>query len=151
MTTEPTGPSFPARLHVLLAGNSSQAVVIRRGPSKHVCVIGWDRSRDTFEEGQWLKGRIYERRCDLSPDGRHLIYFAMNGDEHELEHAARGVKIACPDWEWAERDGGRLVYASHGCLYRVGRPAGKAVGLGEATLVQDFNGMRFVARGAPYR
>ena len=29
--------------------------------------------------GQWLYGRIYERRCDLSPDGRHLIYFAMNG------------------------------------------------------------------------
>lgn len=29
--------------------------------------------------GQWLRGRIYERRCDLSPDGRHFIYFAMNG------------------------------------------------------------------------
>jgi cytochrome bd-type quinol oxidase subunit 2 len=29
--------------------------------------------------GQWLKGRIYERRSDLSPDGKHLIYFAMNG------------------------------------------------------------------------
>ena len=28
---------------------------------------------------QWLKGRIYERRCDISPDGKHLIYFAMNG------------------------------------------------------------------------
>jgi len=28
---------------------------------------------------QWLKGRIYERRSDLSPDGAHLIYFAMNG------------------------------------------------------------------------
>jgi hypothetical protein len=29
--------------------------------------------------GQWLRARIYERRCDLSPDGRYLIYFAMNG------------------------------------------------------------------------
>jgi hypothetical protein len=29
--------------------------------------------------GQWLYGRIYERRCDLAPDGEHLIYFAMNG------------------------------------------------------------------------
>jgi hypothetical protein len=28
--------------------------------------------------GQWLKGRIYERRCDLSPGGRRLIYFAAN-------------------------------------------------------------------------
>jgi len=29
--------------------------------------------------GQWLRGRIYERRSDLSPDGKHVIYFAMNG------------------------------------------------------------------------
>jgi hypothetical protein len=26
--------------------------------------------------GQWLKGRIYEHRCDLSPSGQKLIYFA---------------------------------------------------------------------------
>jgi len=42
-------------------------------------VIGWDRKTDKFKLGQWLYGRIYERRCDLSPDGKHLIYFAMNG------------------------------------------------------------------------
>jgi hypothetical protein len=28
--------------------------------------------------GQWFKGRIYERRCDLSPSGEKLIYFAAN-------------------------------------------------------------------------
>jgi hypothetical protein len=55
------------------------AVVIRRGPSRHTAVIGWDRETDQFKLGQWLYGRIYERRCDLSPDGRHLIYFAMDG------------------------------------------------------------------------
>lgn len=44
-----------------------------------MAVIGWDRSTDTFEVGQWFRGRIYERRCDLSPDGRHLLYFAMDG------------------------------------------------------------------------
>ena len=26
---------------------------------------------------QWLKGRIYERRCDISDDGKYLIYFAF--------------------------------------------------------------------------
>lgn len=73
-------PRFvPARLHVLLARESTAAVVIRRGPSRHTAVIGWDRKTDRFKIGQWLYGRIYERRCDLSPDGRHLIYFAMNG------------------------------------------------------------------------
>lgn len=70
---------FPPRLHVLLAKSSDVGVVFRRGPSKSVCSILWNRRRDTFEVGQWLRGRIYERRSDLSPDGRHLIYFAMNG------------------------------------------------------------------------
>lgn len=60
-----------ARLHVLLAR--------RRGPSRHTAVIGWNRQTDRFNIGQWFSGRIYERRCDLSPDGAHFIYFAMNG------------------------------------------------------------------------
>ena len=72
-------PKFPARLHVILARKANIAVVIRRGPSKSVCTLLWDRRNDTFKLGQWLRGRIYERRCDLSPDGRHFIYFAMDG------------------------------------------------------------------------
>lgn len=36
----------------------------------------WDRIRDEFNMGQWLKGRLYERQCDLSPDGKYLLYFA---------------------------------------------------------------------------
>jgi hypothetical protein len=72
-------PRFPARVHPILARNANTAVIIRRGPSKSVCTMLWDRRNDTFKLGQWLRGRIYERRCDLSPDGRHFIYFAMNG------------------------------------------------------------------------
>ncbi len=72
-------PEFPARLHVILARESHDAVVFRRGPSKAVCTVHWDRKKDTFEVGQCLKGRIYERRSDLSPDGKYLVYFAMNG------------------------------------------------------------------------
>ena len=71
--------SFPARLHVLLARDAKSAVVIRRGPSKSTAVIGWDRTTDQFQLGQWVRARIYERRCDLSPDGKWFIYFAMNG------------------------------------------------------------------------
>jgi len=41
-----------------------------------VLLIHWRTDTDEFEEGQWLKGRIYERRCDLSPDGSLLVYFA---------------------------------------------------------------------------
>jgi len=72
-------PPYPARLHVLLARNSPKAVVIRRGPARQVCTIGWDRSDDTWTMGQWLKGRIYEYNSDLSPDGQHLVYGALKG------------------------------------------------------------------------
>jgi hypothetical protein len=70
---------FAPRIHVLLASRAPVGLVIRRGPSKSVATILWDRKRDDFELGQWLKGRIFERRSDLSPDGKHFIYFAMNG------------------------------------------------------------------------
>jgi hypothetical protein len=69
---------FPARLHVLLASQAPVGVVLRRGPSNAVCSVLWDRKRDKFQVGQWLRARIYERRSDISPDGRHLIYFARN-------------------------------------------------------------------------
>lgn len=72
-------PKFAPRLHVLLARDAPLGLVIRRGPSKHVATLLWDRRKDTFQLGQWLNGRIYERRSDLSPDGKHFIYFAMNG------------------------------------------------------------------------
>jgi hypothetical protein len=75
-TPEPT-----VRLYVIQARESSTAVVFRRGPSKHVQLIKWDTDTDEFEEGQWFKGRIYERRCDLSPNGRFLIYFAAKYKE----------------------------------------------------------------------
>ncbi|PRP92103.1 hypothetical protein ENSA5_51430 [Enhygromyxa salina] len=273
--------SFPPRIHVLLARSSDLGLVLRRGPSKSVCTLLWNRRRDTFELGQWLRGRIYERRCDLSPDGSHFIYFAMNGrwisetggswtaisrapylralvllgkgdcwhggglftgprsywlnegyghkslrassevtrdrsfvptqnfggecpgvyyprllrdgwtlvertgdardactvfekplragwvlrklaheqvdaapgrgcywDEHELEHAASGLLDAYPDWEWAERDAGSLVFAKAGALHRVRLPDGD--GIGEPSLLRDFSDLRFKPIKAPY-
>jgi hypothetical protein len=71
--------TFPARLHVLLASQSSRAVVLRKGSANAVCSILWDRATDEFTIGQWLRGRIYERRADLSADGKHMIYFARGG------------------------------------------------------------------------
>jgi hypothetical protein len=68
----------PPRLHVILASKAPVGIVIRRGPSKQYCTLLWNRKTDTFTLGQWLKGRIYEHRSDLSPDGKHFLYFAMN-------------------------------------------------------------------------
>lgn len=72
-------PPSPARIHVLLPRDAGVGLVLRRGPARRVAAILWDRKRDRFELGQWLKGRIYERRSDISPDGKYVIYFATRG------------------------------------------------------------------------
>ena len=66
----------PCRLTVFLARKAPLGVILRRGPSSWAQLTLWHRDRDEFVHGQWFHGRIYERRCDLSPDGRHFIYFA---------------------------------------------------------------------------
>lgn len=66
------------RLYAILARATNKAVVFRRGPSKRVQLLLWHTDVDEFEEGQWFKGRIYERRCDLSPSGKLLVYFAAD-------------------------------------------------------------------------
>jgi hypothetical protein len=85
---------FPPRIHVLLASQAPIGLVIRRGPSNCVATLLWDRQRDTFQLGQWLKGRIYGRRSDLSPDGKHFIYFAMNG-KWTSEAAGAWTAVSC--------------------------------------------------------
>ncbi len=274
---------FPPRVHVILARDAAYGIIIRRGPSKSVCTIGWDRQKDVFRLGQWLRGRIYERRCDLSPDGRHFIYFAMNGkwsgklkgswtaisrtphlkaiglwangscwnggglfmtnstywlntpisgqeqrqspgklreykdfpfqeryggecpgvyyirlqrdgwnlirhltdqagdtssvvfekplpkgwllektahatmyhsvgkgcyyDTHRLIHRERHIELDCPNWEWADLDGRRLVWVDQGVLYRAEISAN---GVGFIRQLYDFNPMEFEAIAAPY-
>ena len=90
-------PRFPARLHVLLAAQAPVAAVLRRGPSNAVCSLLWDRRTDEFQLGQWLRARIYERRSDISPDGRHLIYFARGGRRHA---ATKGTWTAISRVPW---------------------------------------------------
>jgi hypothetical protein len=34
--------ALPARVHIILARAADTAVIVRRGPSKQVCVLGWD-------------------------------------------------------------------------------------------------------------
>lgn len=64
------------RLSVFLAADAPKGVILRRGPSEWVQLILWDTATDTFTTGQWFKGRIYDEKCDLSPDGSKFIYFA---------------------------------------------------------------------------
>ncbi len=74
----------PCRLFGILARQANVGILLRRGPSKWVRLIKWFVGEDRFEFGQWFKGRVYEDRCDLSPSGRLLIYFASKINERTL-------------------------------------------------------------------
>lgn len=64
------GKLTPApRLIALLASEAPVGIVFRRGPSKLVRVILWNRETDEFTPGQWFKGRIYPDRSDISQMG----------------------------------------------------------------------------------
>ncbi len=66
------------RLHLFFATENDTAVILRQGPMKQFRLILWHRDTDTFEDGQWLKHKVYLDWCDLSPDGRHFIYFMLD-------------------------------------------------------------------------
>ena len=58
---------------------------MRRGPTDWVRLVLWRTDTDVIERGQWFHGRIYDRRCDLSPDGRLFVYFAAKRGLERLE------------------------------------------------------------------
>ena len=75
-----------ARIHAILAREADKAVVFRRGPSSKTAILEWDLKADKFKLGQWFYGSFYPYRCDISPDGRHLVYFAAKyGRENPVE------------------------------------------------------------------
>lgn len=79
------------RLHIYEAAEVPLAVILRQGPSRQARMILWDQHDDTFTEGQWTKQKLYYERCDLSPDGRHFLYFMLDG---QWQTEARGSYTA---------------------------------------------------------
>jgi hypothetical protein len=66
------------QLYAIRASQAQVALVIaHQGPWFHLA--RWDLKSNALERGAWLRGRIYQRRCDLSPDGRLFYYFGMKG------------------------------------------------------------------------
>ena len=53
-----------------------------------------------------------------------------------------------PDWEWAECDRNRLVWAENGCIFAANLD--RETGVSSPKLLRDFNDMKFEARAAPY-
>ena len=84
----------PCRLFVIHAREQPVALILRRGPARWYHLISWRTDTDTFEHGAWFRGRIYEDRCDLSPDGELFLYFALQGGELFRISAALAVATA---------------------------------------------------------
>ena len=85
-------------LFVHLAARAPRAVILRRGPSAWYHLIFWNTSKDTFEHGAWFRGRIYEERCDLSPDGELFAYFALQGSRYGTSYRGTWTAVSRPPW-----------------------------------------------------
>ncbi|GMG84810.1 hypothetical protein LNKW23_40260 [Paralimibaculum aggregatum] len=90
MSGSPAPKRHPARLHAIIAREARMAVVFRRGPTREVASLAWDLATDRLSLGHWFAGRIYERRCDISPDGRHMIVFAARHNRAPALHEETG-------------------------------------------------------------
>lgn len=77
-----------------MARDEPYSLILRRGPSRFVCSIGWDRRSDTFQLGQWFRGRIYDERCDISPDGQHFVYFAAKHEQFNTPNRGTWTAIS---------------------------------------------------------
>ena len=110
--------SVPPRLFVVLAREAPVGVILRRGPAAWYHVVLWHTDTDLFEHGAWFKGRIYEERCDLSPDGQLFLYFALQGSRWRTSYRGTWTAVSRPPWLhalvlWPQGDtwggGGRFV------------------------------------------
>ena len=93
-----SGKYIPPRLAVLLAAKCTKSIIVCRHTSKRTVIIGWDRKNDTFMVGQWLKGKVYPYRSDVSPDGSHWIYFAMDARNNTYTCVARTPYLKAVDF-----------------------------------------------------
>jgi hypothetical protein len=77
-------PASPPGIHVIRAAHAPAAVVFRRGPGRWWHISRWHLDTGDIEGGAWLYGTLYPRRCDLSPDGELLYYFALRMSRKEF-------------------------------------------------------------------
>lgn len=115
---------------------------------------GWKMVRDEMGTGDdhirvfekpLPKGWVLEKSAHATVN--HPVGKGCYFDTHRLLYPENGQVIDCADWEWAELDRKRVVWAGKGIL-RAANIHG--TGLGEAKDLLDLNGMEFEAIQAPY-
>jgi len=88
----------PRRLFVYLAAEAPIAVVLSRGPSDWAQLSVWHTDSDRIVHGQWIKGRVYERRSDLSADGQLFAAFVRQSGGRERHGADTWMALSRPPY-----------------------------------------------------
>jgi YD repeat-containing protein len=86
------------RLFVYLARRAPIGVVLRRGPTDWARLSLWHTDTDRIEHGQWIKARVYERRSDLSADGRLFAAFVRQSAGRNAEGADSWIALSRPPY-----------------------------------------------------
>lgn len=97
--------TVPPRLHVLQAAAADRAVIIARVRSKLYAFQLWNQSTNQRSKLFWYHGRVYEWRCDLSHDGKHVAFFATVPRPSEQVYGITGVCRApwgAPMFRWQQ-------------------------------------------------
>jgi hypothetical protein len=90
--------SVACRLFVYLAREAPKAVVLRRGPTDWARLSLWHTDTDTFEHGQWIKGRVYERRSDVSADGALFCGFVRQSGGRPDHRVDTWIAVSRPPY-----------------------------------------------------
>lgn len=68
---------YKSRIHLLAARTAPTIAIIQRKRSKLFHLILVDTKSLGVTQGSWFRGKLYPLRCDLSFDGRFMVYLAM--------------------------------------------------------------------------
>jgi hypothetical protein len=106
-------------------------------------------------EGQETDLAIFEKSLNKSwilrkiakATTRHPVGKGVYYDEHELVNSKTGNSLAFPDWEWADVDSRRVVWAEGGKLYASQISSSGPVNV---RLLRDFNADVYTRICAPY-
>lgn len=91
------------RIDGILAREAPVAVVFRRGPTKLTQQLVWNLETDEVTPGQWIRGRVYTRRCDLSADGKLLVVACTNYSASRRPNQTGGESWAHQGWTAVSR------------------------------------------------
>lgn len=90
-------PSQP-KAFVLPAARAPGGVVLYRRSNRTTYVLQLDRE-DRLHRGSRFYGRLFPERCDVSPDGKLMVYFAMRGRKTgSAAEPSTWTAVCSPPW-----------------------------------------------------